>query len=95
MKRVVEVFASSRREGMYLYVDRDQEWEALPDSLRQAFGRPRTAMTLVLTPERRLARASAGEVIAAIDDKGFYLQTPPAYQERGGFAERVEPERDA
>lgn len=79
MKRVVEVFASSRREGMYLYVERGQLWEELPETLRQAFGVPRPAMTLVLTPERRLARVAAEEVIAAIDDRAFYLQMPPMH----------------
>ncbi len=81
MSRVVEIFASSRREGMYVYTGREQVWDDLPGPLRQAFGAPRPVMTLVLTPERRLARVSAAEVIAAIDDKGFFLQMPPAYAE--------------
>lgn len=82
MKRVVEVFASSRREGMYLYVNRGQVWDELPETLRQAFGSPRPAMTLVLTPGRRLARVTAADVLAAIDDKAFYLQMPPAHPAR-------------
>ncbi|MFN2327671.1 MAG: YcgL domain-containing protein [Chromatocurvus sp.] len=81
MRRVIEIFASSRREGMYLYTRREQVWNELPGPLRQAFGDPRRVMTLMLTPERRLARASAAEVIAAIDDKGFFLQMPPAYSD--------------
>lgn len=84
MTRHVEILASTRREGMYLYVDRDQEWDALPETLRQAFGVPRPAMTLVLTPDKQLARVSAAEVIAALDDKGFYLQMPPVHVPRGG-----------
>jgi len=79
VKRIVDVMASSRREGMYLYVERGQDWCELPESLRQAFGAPRPAMTLVLTPERRLARVNAAEVIAAIDARAFYLQMPPAH----------------
>lgn len=79
MKLIVDVLASSRRDGMYLYVERGQDWGELPASLRQAFGSPRPAMTLVLTPERRLARVNAAEVIAAIDARAFYLQMPPAH----------------
>lgn len=79
MNCIVEIFASSRREGMYLYAPRGAVWDELPESLRAAFGPPRPVMTLVLTPERRLARVKAAEVIAAIDDKGFFLQMPPAY----------------
>lgn len=79
MRRLVEIFASSRREGMYLYVTRAHPWDELPEPLRQAFGVPRSVMTLLLTPERRLASVSAAEVIAAIDAKGFFLQMPPAF----------------
>jgi hypothetical protein len=31
----------------------------------------------VLTPERRLARTSAAEVLRAIREQGYYLQMPP------------------
>lgn len=81
MSGMVEIFASSRREGMYLYTPRDTVWEELPESLRAAFGQPRPVMTLVLTPERRLARVKAAEVIAAIAETGFYLQMPPVYSD--------------
>jgi len=79
MSCIVEIFASSRREGMYLYAPRGTAWEELPESLRAAFGPPRPIMTLALTPERRLARVQAAEVIAAIGEKGFFLQMPPAH----------------
>lgn len=78
MSQIVEIFASSRREGMYLYTGREQVWDELPEPLRRAFGVPRPVMTLLLTPGRRLARVSAAEVIAAIQDTGFFLQMPPA-----------------
>jgi len=34
---------------------------------------------LKLTPERKLARVKAVDVLAAIADKGFYLQLPPDF----------------
>jgi uncharacterized protein YcgL (UPF0745 family) len=34
-------------------------------------------MDLMLTPSRSLASAKAEDVLAALDDKGYYLQMPP------------------
>lgn len=34
-------------------------------------------MVLVLTPEKKLARASVEKVIESIENQGFYLQMPP------------------
>jgi uncharacterized protein YcgL (UPF0745 family) len=34
-------------------------------------------MTLVLAPERKLARADVAEVLTSIEQRGFYLQMPP------------------
>ncbi len=38
-------------------------------------------MTLILTPEKSLSRARATDVMAAIREKGYYLQMPPAKEE--------------
>jgi uncharacterized protein YcgL (UPF0745 family) len=73
-----EVFRSPRREGMYLYIDKQQGLESLPEALLASFGQPESVMTLVLTPQRRLARADAAAVLAAIAECGYYLQMPPS-----------------
>ncbi|MEQ8263432.1 YcgL domain-containing protein [Pseudohaliea sp.] len=86
MKRLCAVYRSPRKEGMYLFVDRDRPLEELPAELLAGFGKPELALSLVLTPERRLARADAATVLAALDEKGFYLQLPP---KPGGDAEPV------
>lgn len=77
MKVLCEIFRSSRKEEMYLYVDRARGLKDVPEVLMRQFGEPESVMTLVLTPERRLARADVGEVLAAIGEQGFYLQMPP------------------
>ena len=77
MKRLCEVFRSPRREGMYLYVDKQQGIAELPEGLLKTFGTPESVMTLLLTPERKLARADAAAVLDAIEQNGFYLQMPP------------------
>lgn len=77
---LVSVFRSPRREGMYVYIPRENSPEDLPASLLEYFGRPVHALDLVLTPERKLARADVADVIAAIEEQGFYLQMPPSVE---------------
>lgn len=80
-KLLCEIFKSARKEEMYLYVDKRQGLGEVPEALLEHFGTPISAMTLILTPEKRLGRARAADVMAAIRDKGYYLQMPPAKEE--------------
>ena len=77
MKRLVEVFRSSRETGCYLYVDKKEGMTRVPSALLERFGKPETAMTLMLEPTRKLASANAAIVLDNIRDQGFYLQMPP------------------
>lgn len=71
------VYRSRRKAGMYLYVPKGADLGALPEALVSVFGRPEHSMDLLLRPERPLARADVVEVMAALGEKGFYLQMPP------------------
>ena len=75
------IYKSPRRQEMYLYVDMLRDLADVPESLLAQFGMPEPVMSLTLTPERKLARASAPEVMASIRDKGYYLQMPPTMAE--------------
>ncbi|WP_304525144.1 YcgL domain-containing protein [Halomonas sp. I5-271120] len=77
-KLLCEIFKSSRQDEMYLYVDKRNGMQDLPDALLEHFGKPEPVLTMILTAEKRLSRAKAADVMAAIDEKGFYLQMPPA-----------------
>lgn len=79
--RIVQVYRSSRRDGMYLFVDRKDDLQEVPQALLEDFGRPEPSLVLHLTPERRLQRATAPEVLAAIREKGYFLQMPPIENE--------------
>ncbi len=81
MKRLVQIYRSSRREEMYLYVDKASDLEEVPPPLLAQFGEPEPVMTLLLTPHRKLARAQAQEVLDSIEEQGFYLQMPPTPEE--------------
>lgn len=77
MKLICEVFRSPRKQEMYLYVEKSRGLADVPDSLLTQFGEPESVMTLLLTPERRLARVDVAEVLARIEAQGFFLQMPP------------------
>ncbi|WP_461520626.1 YcgL domain-containing protein [Porticoccus sp.] len=76
-KQLCKIYRSSKKEGMYLYVDRVEDLTRIPDVLLQRFGKPELAMTIALSPERKLVRADVVKVLTAIAEQGFYLQMPP------------------
>jgi uncharacterized protein YcgL (UPF0745 family) len=84
--RRVVVFRSARVDGMYLFVDASERLERVPPALLARFGAPLEVMSIDLEPSRRLARADAADVLAAISARGFHLQMPPTATEadRGG-----------
>jgi uncharacterized protein YcgL (UPF0745 family) len=77
MKRICSIYRSSKHEGMYLYVDKNEDMERVPAQLLKRFGKPEFAMTLLLHPERELARVDVQKVLLEIEEQGFFLQIPP------------------
>ena len=80
MKYFVEIFRSSRKEEMYLYVPKDighNNLENIPEALLHSFGELTLVTTMVLTESRKLARADIHKVMAELNETGFYLQMPP------------------
>ena len=77
MKRFCQIFRSSRKEEMYLYVDKANGLKDVPEVLMKQFGEPQEVMTIFLGPDRKLARVNAAEVLAEIEAQGFFLQMPP------------------
>jgi uncharacterized protein len=77
MQRICSIYRSAKVEGMYLYVDKSAGLARVPEALMQRFGKAELAMTLLLHPERKLARADISTVLQAIADNGFFLQMPP------------------
>lgn len=75
------IYHSSRREGMYLYVNKARGLEAVPDALRERFGAPRHVMDMLMRPGRVLSRVDAEKVREALLSQGWYLQMPPPADE--------------
>jgi uncharacterized protein YcgL (UPF0745 family) len=81
------IYKSSRKEEMYLYLDKEDAYEDLPDMLKQHFGKAVFVMQLELSPERPLARADVTAVMAALDEQGYYLQMPPKLEPEMNYGE--------
>ncbi len=82
MKILCSIYKSLNKEGMYLYVEKSQALQSVPESLLQVFGTPKHAFDLLLHAERPLIRADVIEVMEKIQSQGFYLQMPPAEEEQ-------------
>ena len=81
LKRICSIYRCSKKEGMYIYVDKEKGTAHLPEPLLKQIGKTELAMTLVIKTDSKLARANAQDVLVAIEEKGFYLQMPPSLHE--------------
>ncbi len=77
-KVLCDIYKSRNKEETYLYVSRKDGLQRVPEELLEHFGKPDLTMTMIITPEKNLARAEAAKVLDALEEKGFYLQMPPA-----------------
>lgn len=77
-KILCEIFKSSRKDEMYLYVDKLKGLASVPPALMDTFGKPVAVLTMILSADKSLARVNVTDVMAAINEQGFYLQMPPA-----------------
>lgn len=77
MKLITDIYLSSRQDEMYLYVPKAKGLTEVPEQLLEHFGKAQLVLSLILTPEKKLARAEAPLVIEALNSQGYYLQMPP------------------
>jgi uncharacterized protein YcgL (UPF0745 family) len=75
--RVIEIFKGHKKEEMYLYVEQKNGLKSVPEDLLATFGQTESVMVLLLTKDKKLARVTASDVLAAIEDQGYFLQMPP------------------
>lgn len=71
------IYKSLKKEELYLYLDKRDDFSAVPEVLLQSFGQLVFVMELQLSPERKLAREDVSKVINNIQRKGFFVQMPP------------------
>ena len=75
--REVAVYRSAKKADTYLYLPLEDDLESLPKELASLFGRAIFAMELTITPDLKLSRLNAEEVLVGLQEKGYVLQLPP------------------
>jgi len=75
-RRICAIYKSSKKEEMYLYVDKKEELTRVPPALLEIFGQPVPVTTLLLDDNKNLARANVSQVLNDIETRGFFLQMP-------------------
>ncbi|MDX1676301.1 YcgL domain-containing protein [Arsukibacterium sp.] len=71
------VYKSPRKEGTYLYVERRDDFSAVPAALQKTFGQPQLVTVINLAQREQLAQLDIQKLRTALSEQGFYLQLPP------------------
>ena len=75
--RDVIVYRSAKKADTYLYLRVEDGLESLPKALASLFGRAILAMELTITPDLKMSRLNAEELLVGLQEKGYVLQLPP------------------
>jgi uncharacterized protein YcgL (UPF0745 family) len=71
------IYKSPRKPETYLFVLKENDFSAVPTPLLEALGKVEKVLDIPLTPERKLARGNARQIINDLKATGFHLQLPP------------------
>ncbi len=71
------IYKGPKRPDSYLYLDREDDFDHVPEALLKLFGPLERVMTLELTPERKLARVEVTEVMEKLREQGYFVQHRP------------------
>lgn len=71
------IYRSGKKNEMYLYLVKEDDFKVVPDTLMHLFGSPTLVMQLDLDRQRPLAREDVGQVMENLRERGFHLQMPP------------------
>ncbi|WP_076537729.1 YcgL domain-containing protein [Shewanella sp. UCD-KL21] len=74
---ICTVYKSSRKVDTYLFVEKRDNFDAVPEALMKMFGVPKLVMMVPLLKRTELAMADIEKVKTELADKGYYLQIPP------------------
>lgn len=71
------IYKTRKKQGMYLYVPNKDNFDDVPDVLKEMFGKPELVTILALDKHPKVAGVDKQKLVAALNEEGFYLQMPP------------------
>ncbi len=71
------VYKSLKKNEAYLYLRVRDDFDVVPEALRNMMGTMQFVLELELSPARKLARVDAVSVITQLQSAGFFVQMPP------------------
>lgn len=70
------VYKGSKKDETYVFIPTKTPLSDLPEELLKVLGQAEMVMTVNLTPEKKMARGTADEILKSINKQGFHLQMP-------------------
>ncbi len=70
------VYKTRRKEGMYLYLPKKEQFDAVPEALMKTFGKPQFVMLVAVEKHAKIAGVDTEVLQKALKEEGFYLQMP-------------------
>ncbi len=71
------IYKTHKKDGMYLYVKKRDQFDEVPEALLEHFGKPIFVMLFNLSGEKALAQCDKKIVEQQLEETGFYLHYPP------------------
>ena len=74
------VYKGSKKRDTYLFVEHENDFARVPQTLLSMLGELELVMTLNLADRRRLAQVDPQQVMELLQSQGYYLQLPPSIE---------------
>ncbi len=71
------IYKGVKKADHYLYIEREDDFERVPEHLLKMLGELILVMTIELSEERKLMQADVLQVMAELETQGYYFQMPP------------------
>lgn len=71
------IYKCLRKAETYLFVLKENDFSAVPAPLLDTLGKVEKVIDIELTPQRKMARGNARQIIYDLKQTGFHLQLPP------------------